>query len=160
MKKFFPMLLILVAALVLTFALAGEPVKKCPLPTQECLDKMAAKLKQSGWVGIEFDIDEKTGVRTIIRVIKDSPAEKAGLQPGDILVALNGVEFSKDNSDKLKKVTKEWSPGQSITYTVKREGAARQISLTLAPMPADVLARFIGEHMLEHASVAVASTGK
>ena len=45
---------------------------------------------------------------------------------------------------------KEWKPGQSVTYTVKREGVDREITLTLAPMPADVMARWIGEHMKEH----------
>jgi hypothetical protein len=33
----------------------------------------------------------------------------------------------------------------------------RKVAITLAPMPADILARYIGNHMLEHATVEVAT---
>jgi hypothetical protein len=49
-----------------------------------------------------------------------------------------------------------WAPGQEITYTIKRVGEDREVQLTLAPMPADVLAQWIGHHMLEHAQTEIA----
>jgi C-terminal processing protease CtpA/Prc len=130
---------------------------KCTLSTQDCLDHMAAKMKNSGWVGIEMDQDETTGALTILKVVPGSPAESAGLQPGDVLYALNGVEINDKNEDALSKARQEWKPGQTVNYTVKRDGRSKDISLTLAAMPADVLARFVGQHMLEHASTAVAA---
>ena len=130
---------------------AGDDAKKCTMPLQECLDRMSASLKTTGWVGIEFDNSSVSkGGYEIFKVIKGSPAEKAGLQPGDIMLALNGVRFAKDNSAALDKARKEWKPGQSVTYTIKREGVDREINLTLAPMPADVMARWIGEHLQMH----------
>ena len=132
-------------------AAAGDDSKKCTMPLQECLDRMSANLKTTGWVGIEFDNSiVSDGGYKIFKVIKGSPAEKAGLQPGDILYALNGVRFAKDNKAALDKARKEWKPGQSVTYTIKREGVDREIALTLAPMPADVMARWIGEHLQTH----------
>jgi C-terminal processing protease CtpA/Prc len=130
---------------------AGESYKKCPMPLQECIDRMSASLKTTGWVGIEFDNSTVSeGGYRIYKVIEGSPAEKAGLQPGDILYALNGVRIAQDKNEALAKARKEWKPGQSVTYTVKREGVDREITLTLAPMPADVMARWIGEHMKMH----------
>ena len=73
-------------------------------------------------------------------------------------MALNGVAFKKENDDALMKARKDWKPGQNVSYTVKRNGSERQVSLTLASWPADVIARSIGQHMLEHASSEVAST--
>jgi len=132
-------------------AVAGDDVKKCSMPLQECLDRMSANLKTTGWVGIEFDNSTVSkGGYEIFKVIKGSPAEKAGLQPGDIMMALNGVRFAQDDRAALDKARKKWTPGQSVTYTIKREGVDREITLTLAPMPADVMARWIGEHMKEH----------
>ena len=132
-------------------AAAGDDAKKCPMPLQECVDRMSANLKTTGWVGIEFDnVIVPNGGYKILKVIKGSPAEKAGLQPGDILYALNGVVFEKKNDAALAKARKEWKPGQSVTYTIKREGVDREINLTLAPMPADVMARWIGEHLQMH----------
>jgi S1-C subfamily serine protease len=128
-------------------------MKKCNVPVQECLDHMSSVLKSSGWVGIEFEPGTgPDGGYYVTRVLAGSPAEKAGLQVGDVLTALNGVRIVKDNDAALAKVRKDWKPGQSVTYTVKRQGLNRDISLTLAPMPTDVMARWIGEHMLEHLS--------
>jgi hypothetical protein len=138
-------------------AAAMHAATKCNYSTQDCLDHMAAKLKSSGWVGIELEKDDTTGVMTIQRVIPGSPAESAGLQPGDVLFALNGIEINDQNEDALKTAKKEWKPGQTVNYTLKRNGQERKATLTLAPMPADVLAKFIGQHMLEHATTEVAS---
>src|SRR2546422_974249 len=81
-----------------------------------------------------------------------SPAESAGILAGDVLVALNGVSLNKDNDEALMKARKEWKPGQTVTYTIKRSGGERQVTLTLGSWPADALAKMIGMHMLEHAN--------
>jgi C-terminal processing protease CtpA/Prc len=136
--------------------LAGHDGKKCSYGTQDCLDHMAAKMKTGGWVGVELEKDETTGALKVLKVVPGSPAESSGIQPGDQLFALNGVEMNDKNHDALKKAKSEWKPGQTVNYTIKRNGQEKKIALTLAPMPAEVLARFIGEHMLEHATVEVA----
>jgi len=51
---------------------------------------MATRMKNSGWVGVELDVDEKSGVMTVNKVIPGSPAEAAGIQTKDVLYALNG----------------------------------------------------------------------
>lgn len=148
-----------IATLALALALpawAGHNGEKCNYPTQECLDHMAEKLKSSGWVGVELDFDEATGVPTVTKVVPGSPAEAAGIQPGDIFVALNGVKMNKDNEEALKAAKKDWKPGQSVTYTISRNGYDKKVDLTLAPMPADVMAVWIGQHMLMHANTQVA----
>ena len=131
--------------------------KKCTYNTQECLDHMAAKLQSSGWVGIELDKDD-SGVMTVQRVVPGSPAEQAGFQVGDVLFALNGIEINDKNESALKSAKKDWKPGQSVSYTLKRDGRPVNANLTLGVMPADVLAKFIGEHMLEHASTEVVAS--
>jgi C-terminal processing protease CtpA/Prc len=138
-------------------ALAGEGHKKCTGTTQECLDKMASKMKTTGWIGVELDQSEETGTVSVKAVVSGSPAEKSGLKPGDVLYAINGIVLNEENEEKIWKDKEAWKPGKSISYTIKRDGYDRKASLTLAPMPADLLARYIGQHMLEHATVEVAS---
>jgi S1-C subfamily serine protease len=139
-----------------SLALAGD--YKCKSSTQDCLDAMANKMKSAGWVGIEYDPEGPDGAPVVKVVVPGSPAAAAGLEPGDVLYAVNGVRFASGNEDALGKVRKEWKPGQSVTYAVRRNGADRDVALTLAPMPADVLAKWIGQHMLEHARTDVATT--
>lgn len=144
------------AVLLAAPAFAGEG--KCNASTQECLDKMAAHMKDSGWVGVELEKSDIGGYE-VAKVIPGSPAEEAGIRAGDVLFAMNGIEISEKNEEALMKVKKGLSPGKSVDYTIKRDGYDRQVTVTLAPMPADVLARYVGQHMLEHASAGIA-TGK
>ncbi len=143
-------------ALAVLPALAGEH-GKCTMSTQDCLNHMAAQMRNAGFVGVELDRDDTTGTLTVLKVVPGSPAEAAGIQSGDVLFALNGVRIAKDNEKALEKARKDWAPGQSVNYTIKRDGAEKEVSLTLAPMPADVMAKYIGEHMLQHAAIDTAS---
>lgn len=139
-------------------AAAGETGPKCTYSTQECLNHMSARMKAAGWIGIEYDMDEPAGTAKIIRVLPGSPAEKAGLQVDDLLLALNDIDLTKkENEAALLKARKEWKPGQTVNYTIKRAGATRQIPVVLGEWPADLLARYIGSHMLEHAEADAAT---
>ena len=150
--------MILAALVIVAFlpVFAGDHHSKCTYGTQECLDHMANKLKNSGWVGVELDTENAEGYE-VNKVITGSPAEAAGLQAGDILVALNGVGLKKENDEALSKARKEWKPGQVVSYSVKRGSGTREVSVTLGSWPADALARVIGEHMLEHAGSEIAA---
>jgi len=151
-----------IAALLVSLVLAAAPGTagdkdkeksyKCPHTTQECLDVMAAKLRNRGWVGISYEMDDATGGLDVNRVIAGSPAQKAGILEGDIILKLNGVRFSEQNSeDAMKKNAELMKPGNTITYTILRSGKETEVKVTLAPMPEEVLAQLIGMHMLEHA---------
>ena len=142
---------IVILAVVPAFAGHGGDHGKCKYSTQDCLDHMANKMKNSGWVGVELETENPDGYE-VTKVVPDSPAEAAGILAGDVLVALNGVSLSKDNDEELMKARKEWKPGQTVTYTIKRNGTERQVTLTLGTWPADALAKMIGMHMLEHAN--------
>jgi predicted metalloprotease with PDZ domain len=136
-------------------AIAGKG-HKCEASTQDCLNKMAAKLKDKGWVGIEFD-KNKSEQPVITKVVPDSPAEKAGLQKGDVLLAINGVKYGDDDKEKWHKVKKAWKPGSTITYTVARGGGKKAVDVTLGKVPEEVMYAWLGEHMMQHVTVDVAS---
>jgi membrane-associated protease RseP (regulator of RpoE activity) len=128
----------------------SSPHKKCPYSTQECLNTMAQRLKSAGWIGIEYD-GEQPGYPKVQKVVPGSPAEKAGLKVGDELISLNGVDIKEGNEEKMKAARGDYTPGHTVRYVVKRKGALKPVDITLGTWPADLLARYIGEHMLEHA---------
>ena len=155
MKKVVGLFVVVTIALALP-ALAGD--YKCTESTQACLDAMAKKLQNRGWVGIEMDHDEETGRMEVTSVVSDSPAERAGFKPGDELVALNGMRFGDEGQEEALHAMyeQEMVPGNKVTYTVDRKGYERNLGVTLGKVPDPVLAQWIGGHMLEHASTAVA----
>lgn len=62
-----------------------------------------------------------------------SPAEQAGLQTGDIIVAVNGTSIS--SSDDLAAATLARLPGTKVTLTVVRGSSQLSISLSLGERP-------------------------
>ena len=67
----------------------------------------------------------------IEKVLPGSPAEKAGLLPGDQLISVEGKEVT--NVKDIHKVLEEKGWGKEITFTIMREGIRKEISVTLPP---------------------------
>ena len=62
-------------------------------------------------------------------VLKDSPAEKAGLKDKDIITAVNGVKIGTAGS--LSSLIAEYKPGDTVKLTVIREGQEMSVDVTL-----------------------------
>ncbi len=154
MKRSWFILAIAALALSVVSVVAGEGYK-CDASTQDCLDQMAASLQKKGWVGIKLD-ETDDGRHQVTEVIADSPAVKAGFKAGDILVALDGIEFAEENHEAMMEARKTQHPGSKVTYTVERYGKTRDLNVKLAKVPQDVLAQWIGAHMMDHANVEIA----
>ncbi len=161
MKRHITILMICTALLLAPASstmLAGEGYK-CTAPTQECLDKMTANLMKRGWLGIFGNEIRENGTlyMEIIEVVPGSPAEKADIRPGDILVALNGVELIESNKEKIYKVQKKNKPGATFRYTILRKKKRIYKIVQLASMPYEVIVRAVGQHMLEHSNVDISA---
>ncbi len=85
---------------------------------------------QYSGIGIEITINEKNEI-LVNRVFKDSPAQKAGIAKGDILIKLDGVDLKDKDpayvSNTIKKSAKKKfkivyrRDGKNIEVTVERE---------------------------------------
>lgn len=137
-----------IALLALAFStFAGH--EKCNESTEACLKAMSAKLQKKGWLGVETEKTE-SGHYRITAVHADSPASAAGFKTGDVLVALNGIELTRDSKEKLSKAKQAMTAGTNAVYTVKRAGAKQQLEVTFGRVPFTLMAEWIGEHMLQH----------
>lgn len=68
----------------------------------------------------------KTGV-TLTDVVPDKPAAKAGLKPGDTIVAVNGKPVK--NGDELVGIISSVRPGNKVDITYVRDGQQKQASV-------------------------------
>ncbi len=103
------------------FAIPLDSVKKI---ITEIIEKgYAAK----PYIGVQ--LSDAADAALIYSVVKDSPAEKAGLQANDIVTAANGEKVTC--ADDLTAVVKAMEPGDTLTLTVTRGGQETAIEVTV-----------------------------
>ena len=100
-----------------------------------------AKSKKSsgGWLGVylesvDYDLSDDLDLPVsygayIEDVVDDSPAEEAGLQPEDVVIAYNGEKVT--DSDDLTDFVLEGKRGDKVTLTIIRNGKEKEIEVTL-----------------------------
>jgi len=81
---------------------------------------------------VEWFYDAPDGV-LVISIIPDSGAEKAGLQSGDLITAINGVIIITPLD--FQKI--DLKPGETVTVTVQRNGQQLQLPVEIMPSPDD-----------------------
>ena len=69
----------------------------------------------------------------IAGVLRNSPADEAGIKPGDILLAVEGKSVM-DSSEVLNLVA-AIQPGQKVTLTLLRNNAERLVKVKIGKRP-------------------------
>jgi len=75
-------------------------------------------------------MDLKSRKGTIISdIVEGSPADKSGLESGDVIIGFEGKEIT--NGAALKNLVSSTSPGQKISLQILRDGKEREIKVVL-----------------------------
>jgi S1-C subfamily serine protease len=69
-------------------------------------------------------------------IVGDGPAGEAGLEPGDLITAIDGEEIDADNP--FINLLFERQPGDEVSLTIERDGDEQTIAVTLGERPADL----------------------
>jgi serine protease Do len=95
------------------------------------------------WIGVEpdtLDPDDESarsvpgGRGVIVRAIKpQSPAERAGIKPGDVITAFDGQKVVSDAE--LRWLASTGGPGRAVPLGVWRGGRMHEIKVTLERKP-------------------------
>lgn len=100
--------------------------------TKEDMDEMTmtsdGKLVGIGVI-VSYDLDDQSIY--IRRIMPDSPAEKAGLQPGDQITAVDGVRVSEETYTQCVDAVKG-EEGTSLNVEIKRGSETMNLDLTRA----------------------------
>ena len=84
-----------------------------------------------------FGLDKPAGA-LVASVENGSPAAKAGLAPGDVVLGVNGQKV--DNSADLPRIIGEQKPGSVVRLSIWRDRKARDINVTLGEQAGERLA--------------------
>src|SRR5688572_14263949 len=75
----------------------------------------------------------KTAMGALVNSVeKGGPAEKAGVEPGDIIIKVDGRDVVSSNV--LPRIVTQVTPGKKVVLTVWRGGQARDIAVVVAEM--------------------------
>jgi carboxyl-terminal processing protease len=78
------------------------------------------------YVGIGAEVNTQEGFMLVVSPMDDSPAYRAGLEAGDLIVAVNGEStFNRDLDEIIESLA--GTPGSSVRVTVEREGDASDV---------------------------------
>jgi serine protease Do len=69
-------------------------------------------------------------------IVANSPADKAGIKDGDVIVRLEGIDI--DDEHPLESVLVQFAPGKTVTVEVLRGGQTLKLQVTLGTRPADL----------------------
>jgi serine protease Do len=82
----------------------------------------------SGFVGVKGSDESPKGCR-LIEIEKDSPASKAGLKVGDVILKVDGREILVAAS--FRRMIAEHSPGDSVSLSIRRGTKAMSLNVKL-----------------------------
>ncbi|MBP6002281.1 MAG: PDZ domain-containing protein [Pyrinomonadaceae bacterium] len=80
----------------------------------------------------KFGLREVRGV-AVERVLEDSPAQAAGLQPGDVIISVDGDEIT--GTRKLTRLIGEIAADHKTKLVISRNGSEQEITATIGKRP-------------------------
>lgn len=80
-------------------------------------------------VGIQLSLDKETKSLVVVSPIEGSPASRAGVQPKDVIVAIDGKSTKGMSTEDAVKLIRGQA-GTSVTLTLKRKAQTLELPLT------------------------------
>ena len=155
-------------------AAAGEKTHTITICTPEADGeelKVTVDVEERGWLGVSIqDLNDKLRQKLglgediegvlISDVHEDSPAEKAGLADGDVIILVSGDDAT--DISKLGDLIRSKGPGSEVDVTVLRDGSERKVVAVLGSRPvkltalgdADLMEGLLGLKSLEGLNLA------
>ena len=97
------------------------------------------------YAGVGLDVTLRDGSPTVIAPVADTPAARAGILPGDVVVAVDGEPVTADNFQSM--VGRMRGPvGTNVSVAVARKGAAEPLDFDLQRADIEVQSA-TGEHL-------------
>ena len=112
---------------------------------KELLPQLETGKVVRGWLGVmiqditpqlakSFGLKDVKGV-VVSDVVKGSPAGKAGLKQGDVIIGFDAKEI--ENAHKLSQVVAATAPDTQVKLDIRRNGNAKTVTLTIGTMPSE-----------------------
>src|SRR5215212_1869959 len=98
--------------------------------------RAAADLLTNGkidWPYLGIQGEATSEGQSVVEVVEDGPSAAAGIEPGDVITALDGQEITRQNS--LIDLLFAHEPGDVVSVTAERDGTPQTFQVTLGERP-------------------------
>jgi membrane-associated protease RseP (regulator of RpoE activity) len=144
---------LLIVALAIGFGLgaaklasAGPAPQATPVPTTDQAWIGVTLVDLNSKVAKQLNLKRESGV-AILNVVADSPAEKAGLKRGDVLLKVNDTAVA--TSKEAVKAVQAAKSGDTLTLTVVRGDAEQAVKVTAGTAPTPTTKQLGGRHSFD-----------
>jgi predicted metalloprotease with PDZ domain len=86
-----------------------------------------------GFLGVRLESDDNRRGARIVHVLEDTAAERAGLQDGDVITAVDGDEVRSPRD--LTRSLRGLEPGDEVDLEVERDGRTEKLTVELGEHP-------------------------
>ncbi len=97
------------------------------------------------FVGIGVEFISNNGINMVTKVFRDAPADKAGVQAGDVIEAVDGVSAEGMTSTDIKERV-QGEEGTNVTISFRRQGEPVEITITRAAISATAYGYILDEN--------------
>jgi len=123
----------------------GDPYTRFLTPEQYESLTAYARGGSSGGVGVQLMLDPASGKVLVLNTVKDGPAEKAGVLPGDVVVEVDGMEMNGATAEVVAAKCRG-EAGTQLNLAVRHGGDGRadskvqQLTVTREPIKSSPVA--------------------
>lgn len=103
----------------------GDPYSRFLVPEQ---NKAFNESISGNFSGVGMEVGEKDSILVVISPIKDTPAEKAGIKAGDIILQIDGKVTSEMSVDEAVGLIRG-EKGTTVEFVLAREGEKGSLSI-------------------------------
>jgi putative serine protease PepD len=121
----------------------------CNMSATECEKMLRTYYENHGWLGIESNWCPGMAAQpTVAKVATGSPAEMAGFKAGDVLTAVNGINYSPENEATIQSLRERgFKVGDTVRYAALRDGKIVSLEARLVRINDASLREVVAAHV-------------
>jgi predicted metalloprotease with PDZ domain len=145
-----------IAGLIAFVAVVYADDPKCNVSARECDQQIRNMLSGRRYHGATVE-ERKPGL-VIKSVAPKSPAWKAGLRPGDRLIAINRKSVTQGTTRDFKQIVADARENGTVDMIIWRSGAYSRVLLRLEPYTKEQMDKIIAGHLATHNTTSTAGS--
>lgn len=140
-------ILAIVVTLLAALTLFAGDEKKCNVSAKACEQQIRQMLTGRRHLGVY--VQELNPGLAVKSVAPDGPAHRAGLRPGDRIIAVDGRWTTHASVREFKQIIAGFREGGRVPIVVQRGSAYRRIEIRLEPYTREQIDKIVAAHVAQ-----------